>query len=101
VKTARSLLAEAACLARFRGCTASEALLLTDLARLGATEHAAVRLAELTRSSGGGLLAARADFARALAAKAPDRLMHTARTLSSDGLHLRAAQAATTAAACW
>ncbi|GAA2901703.1 LuxR family transcriptional regulator [Streptosporangium fragile] len=101
VAAARNVLGEAARAARAAGHLTSEALLLTDLARLGAPEAAAVRLSELARGCDGELAPARAAFAVALAAKDPEALIICAETFDAIGADVLAAEAGTAAAAAW
>lgn len=98
---ARARLIDAAGIARATGHLASEALLLTDVARLGGAAEAAARLADLARRSDGDLAPARARLAAALAAGDPEELRATARRLTDTGQELLAAEAAATAAALW
>ncbi|MFD7702168.1 LuxR C-terminal-related transcriptional regulator [Streptomyces caelestis] len=100
-KGARDLLLEAAGLARFTRHGSSEALLLTDLARLGGAEEAAARLAEIARLSQGKLVGLRASYACALASQDPGRLLEVAEELGQTGLRLFAGEAAAAAAARW
>ncbi|MFG2606546.1 LuxR C-terminal-related transcriptional regulator [Streptomyces sp. NPDC048514] len=95
---ARAILTEAAESARAAGHLASEALLLTDLARLGGAAGCADRLAELAARCDGAFAPARAGFAAALAADDPERLVRAAGELEAVGAHLLAAEAATVAA---
>ncbi|MEV4558260.1 LuxR C-terminal-related transcriptional regulator [Kitasatospora sp. NPDC049285] len=98
---ARAILARAAASAREAGHTASEALLLTDIARLGGAREVADRLAELAERCDGVLTPARARLARALAAEDPDLLLASAEELEAVGADLLAAEAATAAATQW
>ncbi|MEW9552519.1 AAA family ATPase [Nonomuraea sp. NPDC050783] len=97
---ARRVLRAAAAEARERGQFSSEAVLLTDLARLGAAAEVAGRLAELARA-GGPFTAARAELAAALAAADPDGLSAVAGDLDRMGAGLLAAEAAGAAAELW
>lgn len=98
---ARSVLQEGARAARADGCLASEALLLTDIARLGGAKDVAGRLTELAALCEGDLAKARSLFARALAAGEPEQLMDTAEALELLGADLLCAEAATVAASAW
>nr|WSX77901.1 LuxR C-terminal-related transcriptional regulator [Streptomyces sp. NBC_00899] len=98
---ARRTLAEAAAAARATGDLASEGLLLTDLARLGAAEQAADRLARIARACDGALAPARAALAAALAAGDPEALMGVSGELEAAGADLLAAEAASAAGAAW
>ena len=98
---ARSVLGDAARTARTTGHVTGEALLLTDLARLGGAHDAAPRLAELAQSCDGALAPARARLAMALAADSPDQLLRAADACQAIGADLLAAEAATAAGAAW
>ncbi|MGW8357667.1 LuxR C-terminal-related transcriptional regulator [Streptomyces wedmorensis] len=98
---ARTVLAEAARSARETGHVTSEALLLTDVARLGGAKEVTGRLAELAEVCDGALAPARAHLAAALAADDPDQLMAAASEFEEIGADLLAAEAATQAAAAW
>lgn len=95
---ARGVVTAAAQEAFERGQTAFEAILLTDLARLGGAREAAERLAEIAAECGGRFHRARADLAAAWAAQDPDGLLAAADSLEAIGADLLAAEAASTAA---
>ncbi|MFC9842408.1 LuxR C-terminal-related transcriptional regulator [Streptomyces sp. NPDC060223] len=99
--SARAVLLEAAGKARATGHITAEALLLTDIARLGGAGEAAGRLAELAERSDGGLAPTRARFAQALAGGDPDALMRVADECEATGADLMAAEAAAAAAGAW
>ncbi|MFC5905251.1 helix-turn-helix transcriptional regulator, partial [Streptomyces zhihengii] len=96
---ARQSLTEGAEVAREAGNLPAEALLLTDLARLGAATEATPRLGELAEQSEGALTPARAAFAAALASNSPDQLLAAADELETMGADLLAAEAANAAGA--
>ncbi|MER7820232.1 LuxR C-terminal-related transcriptional regulator [Streptomyces sp. NPDC096153] len=98
---ARTVLAKAARAARTAGHPTSEALLLTDIARLGGAQEMANRLTDLAQACDGTFIQARARLATALAEDDPVRLLHVADELEELGADLLAAEAATTAAAAW
>ncbi|MEU6285755.1 LuxR C-terminal-related transcriptional regulator [Streptomyces sp. NPDC047028] len=98
---ARTMLTEAAAQARDTGHVTGEALLLTDVARLGGAAGIAQRLAELAQHCNDAFLPARAHLAAALAADDPSRLLDAASELEAIGADLLAAEAATAAAAAW
>ncbi|MGW8358831.1 LuxR C-terminal-related transcriptional regulator [Streptomyces wedmorensis] len=98
---ARALLTQAATHAHDTGHFPSEALLLTDIARLGGPKEVAGRLAELAEACDGVFAPVRAHLAAALAAEDPDRLLTTAGELEQIGADLLAAEAANAAAALW
>ncbi|WP_265868280.1 LuxR family transcriptional regulator [Streptomyces sp. SKN60] len=98
---ARAVLLEGVESARRTGHLTSEALLLTDIARLGAPREATERLTALAEQCDGTLAPARARFATALAADDPHQLLEAADTLQSIGADLLAAEAATAAATGW
>ena len=98
---ARTVLARGAELAASAGMATSEALLLTEIARLGDPEQVAPRLAELAGACGGRFAPARARFAAALAADDAAELLGVAGDLESIGADLMAAEAATAAAAAY
>ncbi|MEO3808317.1 LuxR C-terminal-related transcriptional regulator [Sphaerisporangium sp. B11E5] len=98
---ARTILTAAAAAARDAGRPSAEAMLLTDVARLGGARQVSGRLTELAEVCDGALTEARARLASALAANDPDRLTEAAGTLADMGADLMAAEAATTAAAAW
>ncbi|MFF3062561.1 LuxR C-terminal-related transcriptional regulator [Streptomyces sp. NPDC057909] len=98
---ARTVLTEAAQAARATGHLASEAVLLTDIARLGGAQDVAGRLTDLAQACDGAFTHARARLATALAVDDPVQLLHAADELEQLGADLLAAEAATTAAATW
>lgn len=98
---ARAILARGAELAASVGMATSEALLLTEIARLGDPARVAPRLAELVGTCGGRFAPARARFAAALAADDPAELLGVAGDLEAIGSDLMAAEAATAAAAAY
>lgn len=98
---ARAVLAEAAQAARDTGHITSEALLLTDVARLGGAKDVAGRLAELAQVCDGAFAPARAHLAAALAADDAEELLAASGELQAIGADLPAAEAATAAAAAW
>ncbi|MEV0195313.1 helix-turn-helix transcriptional regulator [Nonomuraea sp. NPDC050691] len=97
---ARAVLKAAATEARERGQFSSEALLLTDLARLGGAAEAMDRLAELAKG-GGPFTLARARLAAALVSGDPEGLSAVAEDLYRMGAGLLAAEAAGVAAELW
>ncbi|MGW1617252.1 LuxR C-terminal-related transcriptional regulator [Streptomyces sp. NPDC002285] len=101
VAQARVVLLEAAQMARDTGHITSEALLVTDLARLGDARTAADRLADLAQAYDGVFAQARVRLAAAFAADAPDQLLAAADELESIGADLMAAESASAAAAAW
>ncbi|MFF3313424.1 LuxR C-terminal-related transcriptional regulator [Streptomyces sp. NPDC002952] len=98
---AKAELREGITRARGTGHTSAEALLLTELARLGEARTAHARLGELAQQGDGALLAARVRFVRALAVRDPERLMSSAEELGDLGVDLLAAEAAAEAASLW
>jgi ATP/maltotriose-dependent transcriptional regulator MalT len=98
---ARDVLIDAADDACKYGHLTSEALLLTDIARLGGAEYAAPRLAELAGQIDGAFSPARANFAAALAQGAPEPLLAAADEFSAIGADLLEAEAAAAAAVAW
>ncbi|MFD9467373.1 LuxR C-terminal-related transcriptional regulator [Streptomyces sp. NPDC060027] len=98
---ARTVLTEAARAARRTGHITSEALLLTDVARLGGAKEVRHRLAELAHDCDGTFVAARAHLAEAMAADDPQRLLATADELEKIGADLLAAEAASASSAAW
>ncbi|HEV2782849.1 MAG TPA: helix-turn-helix transcriptional regulator [Actinophytocola sp.] len=95
---ARTVLADAAATAAKTGHLSSEALLRTDMARLGAANGVTDRLAELARLCDGPFASARAHLAAALAAGDPAQLLDVTDELEQVGASLLAAEAATAAA---
>jgi DNA-binding CsgD family transcriptional regulator len=95
---ARDLLADAADLAQATGSFATEAHLLSDIARLGDPARVRVRLSELAAVCEGALTAARAAHAAALADRDPRQLEHVAGRLAAMGMILLAAESYTSAA---
>ncbi|MEV8097755.1 LuxR C-terminal-related transcriptional regulator [Kitasatospora sp. NPDC085879] len=95
---ARTVLREAAGEAAERGHIAFEAVLLTDLARLGGAREVAGRLAEIADRCEGRFYRARADLAAAWAAGDAERLLAVADDLERMGADLLAAEASSTAA---
>jgi DNA-binding CsgD family transcriptional regulator len=98
---ARALLLDGAGIARATGHLAAEALLLTDVARLGGAEQVAARLTDLACRCDGDLAMTRARLAAALATGDPEELRATAGRLADTGQELLAAEASATAAALW
>ncbi|MGW8358125.1 LuxR C-terminal-related transcriptional regulator [Streptomyces wedmorensis] len=98
---ARDVLGQAARSARESGHTNVEALLLTDIARLGGATEVQDRLAELAEQSDGAWAPARARLVAALAAEDPDQLLAVSSELEEIGADLLAAEAATQAATLW
>jgi DNA-binding CsgD family transcriptional regulator len=98
---ARQVLTEAAGCARDTGHLTSEALLLTDVARLAGARQVADRLGELVGHCDGALASARAHLAAALAADDPDALLAAAAELGQLGADLLATEAANAAAVAW
>ncbi|MCX4911659.1 LuxR family transcriptional regulator [Streptomyces sp. NBC_00878] len=98
---ARSVLTAAARAARSTGHVTGEALLLTDVARLGGAKDVTDRLTALAQTCDGMLAPARARLAAALAADDPDQLLQAADACRAIGADLLAAEAATAAAAAW
>ncbi|MET7458510.1 LuxR C-terminal-related transcriptional regulator [Streptomyces sp. NPDC005574] len=96
---ARTVLMEAAQVARSCGQAVSESLLLTDVARLGGAKEVASRLAELAETCDGVLAPARAQFAAALATDDAGMLLAATEKFEQIGTDLLAAEAATSAAA--
>ncbi|MDX2565343.1 LuxR C-terminal-related transcriptional regulator [Streptomyces sp. TX20-6-3] len=99
--SASELLMEAAEAAAATGYITSQAMILTDAARLGGARLAAPALAKLASQGEGDLVVARAKLAAAFAADDPELLMDVAEKLSASGVHLLAAEAATAAATAW
>ncbi|SCK30823.1 LuxR family transcriptional regulator [Streptomyces sp. WMMB 322] len=100
-QAARGVLWEAAEDARAAGHLASEARILTDIARLGDARGAEARLQHIAGTSDGALTAARASYVAALAAGDPERLMRSAHVLAGAGASLVAAEAAASACTQW
>ena len=101
VQEARGVLWEAVDSAQAAGHLASEARLLTDIARLGDAKSADPRLLQISKSADGELIAARARYVSALADADPDRLMDSAHALEAGGSSLVAAEAAAAACLLW
>ncbi|MFJ3667307.1 LuxR C-terminal-related transcriptional regulator [Streptomyces sp. NPDC090106] len=98
---ARSVLTAAAATARAGGHVTGDALLLTDVARLGGAKEVTDRLDTLGRGCDGALAPARAQLAKALAADDPELLLLAADACRAIGADLLDAEAATAAAAAW
>ncbi|MGW1729277.1 helix-turn-helix domain-containing protein [Streptomyces sp. NPDC002306] len=98
-KKAIAMLIAAAEEARSTGHTSSEALLLTDVARLGGAAGVVDRLTQLAEKHDGALALARANLASALAESNPNLLFAVAAELEAAGADLLAAEAATAASA--
>nr|WP_083977090.1 LuxR family transcriptional regulator [Herbidospora sakaeratensis] len=98
VEEARAVLTAAARIASASGHLTSEALLLTDVARLGGAREVTPRLAELAGQCDGRWAPARAALSAALAADDPEALLTCADDLEAVGADLLAAEAATMAA---
>ncbi|WP_314174014.1 LuxR C-terminal-related transcriptional regulator [Streptomyces winkii] len=101
VQEGRELLWEAAASARTAGHLASEARLLTDIARLGDAKGALPRLRDISGDMDGDLFAARLSYVEALAGADPSGLLDSARSLERTGSLLVAAEAAASAAVHW
>ncbi|MET7565660.1 LuxR C-terminal-related transcriptional regulator [Streptomyces sp. NPDC005479] len=95
---ARAVLGDGAAIARESGQVSSEALLLTDIARLGGARHVVDRLNDLARQCDGALAPARAHLAAALAADDPGLLLQATDELHDIGADLLEAEAAAAAA---
>ncbi|MFD5426759.1 response regulator transcription factor [Streptomyces sp. NPDC127084] len=98
---ARRVLSSAAREARNRNETGTEALLLTDLARLGGAREAAGRLKEIAATTDSPFHEARALFATAWANEDPEGLVRAGEQVEALGADLLAAEAYATAAAFW
>ncbi|MFD7613061.1 LuxR C-terminal-related transcriptional regulator [Streptomyces sp. NPDC059828] len=98
---ARAVLTTAVGDAARRGLDGNEAVLLTELARLGGAREAAARLAELAAAGDRPFVGLRSRFATALAAEDPAALMDSAAELADHEADLYAAEAAATAATLW
>ncbi|MEU0785389.1 LuxR C-terminal-related transcriptional regulator [Streptomyces sp. NPDC006173] len=98
---ARDLLRSAADRARRSGHLVSEALVLTDIARLGDPKAVQERLVTLSAKGDGAFTPARARFVTALAEKDPQGLMACSEELEHMGAQLLAAEAAAAAADAW
>ncbi|MEU3920942.1 helix-turn-helix transcriptional regulator [Streptomyces sp. NPDC029004] len=98
---ARTVLTGAARRACAAGLVTPEAMLLTDVARLGGAKEVSGRLSELARHSDSTLTRAGARLAAALAADAPDQLLAVAAVFEQAGADLQAAEAAAAAACAW
>ncbi|WP_433917497.1 LuxR C-terminal-related transcriptional regulator [Streptomyces canus] len=101
ISRARDLLRAAAGRARHTGHRVSEALVLTDIARLGDPKAVQERLSELSAQVDGAFTPARARFVTALAHKDPQRLMACSEELEHMGARLLAAESAAAAANAW
>lgn len=97
----RTQLTEAIECARASGRLLSEAILLTDLARLGGAAQATARLSEIAEVFDGTLVPALANLAAALAADDPGLLLAAADELAAIGADLMAAEAASAASAAY
>ncbi|MFF3653288.1 LuxR C-terminal-related transcriptional regulator [Streptomyces sp. NPDC002181] len=97
ITEARTVLETACRAARAAGQHSSHMLLLTDLLRLGAHEHAGA-LRTLADGLQGPLARARALYARAVEGQDPELLVVAARALADLGAHAVAADAASLAA---
>ncbi|MGW8355508.1 LuxR C-terminal-related transcriptional regulator [Streptomyces wedmorensis] len=98
---ARTVLTDAAEAARNAGHVASEAVLLTDVARLHGAKEVVGRLTEIASICDGAFAPARAHLAAALAADDPGQLLDATKELQAVGADLLAAEAATASAAAW
>ncbi|WP_371674171.1 LuxR C-terminal-related transcriptional regulator [Streptomyces sp. NBC_00289] len=96
---ARIVLAEAVQDASDSGYATSEALLLTDLARLGGPKSVSDRLFDLAAGCDGAFAPARARLVAALASGRAEQLLAVAGELEEIGADLLAAEAAMAAAA--
>ncbi|MFJ9250455.1 LuxR C-terminal-related transcriptional regulator [Streptomyces sp. NPDC101776] len=98
---ARDLLRSAADRARHTGHLVSEALILTDIARLGDPQAVQERMAELSDLGDGAFTPARARFVTALAKRDAQQLMACAEEFEHMGARLLAAESAAEAANAW
>ncbi|MET7565659.1 LuxR C-terminal-related transcriptional regulator [Streptomyces sp. NPDC005479] len=98
---ARAELLDSAQHVRAAGMVIPEALLLTDIARLGGAAQVTDRLAELAQLCDGPLISGRARLAAALAADDSSQLLTVSRDLEEIGADLLAAEAAAAAAEGW
>ncbi|MCM2416574.1 helix-turn-helix transcriptional regulator [Streptomyces sp. RKAG293] len=98
---ARRVLTEAATMSRESGDNTSEAMLLTDIARLGGAEQVVDRLSELAQLCDGDFMPVRARLASSLASNDPVSLLAVSNELDAVGADLLAAEAAAAAAAAW
>ncbi|MEH0449941.1 MULTISPECIES: LuxR family transcriptional regulator [unclassified Streptomyces] len=98
---ARYLLRSAADRAGRTGHVVSEALVLTDIARLGDPKAVQERLVTLSAQGDGAFTPARARFVTALAKKDPQGLMACSEELEHMGAQLLAAESAAAAAGAW
>jgi DNA-binding CsgD family transcriptional regulator len=98
VSRASALLAEAAGRAASGHLWVAEAQLRHDSARLGAPGPAAIRLAELAATTGSKLIDALAIHAAAMVRRSAEELDSAAKSLSTLGAWLLAAEASTAAA---
>ncbi|MCX5233336.1 LuxR C-terminal-related transcriptional regulator [Streptomyces sp. NBC_00233] len=98
---ARTVLLKAAAVARSSGHVTSEALILTDVARMDGAREVTDRLNELAQQTDGAFAVARAHFAAALATGDAERLLQCSIECERLGADLLAAEAASTAAAVW
>ncbi|WP_042380300.1 helix-turn-helix transcriptional regulator [Streptacidiphilus melanogenes] len=96
--TARRILRQGAAEAAGAGMLTTEAVLLTDVARLGGAHDVVDRLRELASTCQGAWPGARLALASALAADDPELLLAAAAELHDLGADLQAAEAANTAA---
>lgn len=101
LQDARAVLWEAVAGAREAGHLASEARLLTDIARLGDAKGVVDRLLEVSRSTDSELTAAHSSYVAALVEGDPAMLQAAARTLERTGSSLVAAEAAASACMHW
>lgn len=99
--SARAVLGETARQARIVGNHYCEAVVLADVARLGAAGEVAERLTELAGVCEGEFVPALAHLAAALAADDAEMLLAAGRELHGLGAELMAGEAAAAAAAAW
>ncbi|MFJ9753020.1 helix-turn-helix transcriptional regulator [Streptomyces chartreusis] len=95
---ARDVLNEGVTAARRTNHITSEALLLTDIARLGDPNRVADRLARLAEKSEGAFVKARAQLVKALSLREPESLLQASDDLHTIGAVLLSAEAAAAAA---
>ncbi|MFF8848171.1 LuxR C-terminal-related transcriptional regulator [Streptomyces sp. NPDC015127] len=99
IPEAQEELIQAASLSRSTGQLASEAWLLTEVARLGAFERVRDRLGEIAGAADSPLYQARSQWASAAVSENPELMLAAADRCAETGLYLLAAEAATMAAA--
>ncbi|MFJ3229364.1 LuxR C-terminal-related transcriptional regulator [Streptomyces sp. NPDC086783] len=95
------ILQDAAHQARLTSHAPSEAIILTDIARIGDARGVLDRLRQVCEASDGNLVPLQLEFVKAIVGREPEKLLSCSEKLGAAGLDLLAAEASNSAAALW